>query len=139
MARVKNRRTKPEECVAAMLRRLGVRYRRNVRSMIGEPDFVIGALRTVVFVHGCFWHNHPGCKRAKLPATNREFWKKKIMGNRKRDARIARRLRKEGWHVITIWQCRLAKVEQVRRRLSRLLGGGDVSLRVTGERCLIGR
>ncbi len=119
MARVKNRRTKPEEKVAALLRRLKVRYRRNVRSLAGEPDFVIRSAQTVVFVHGCFWHNHVGCKRGKLPATNRAFWKRKITENKRRDARVARQLRKNGWHVLTIWQCGLRNSERVLNRLNR--------------------
>jgi DNA mismatch endonuclease (patch repair protein) len=119
MARVKNRKTNPEEKVAALLRKIKVRYRRNVRSLTGEPDFVIRSGHTVVFVHGCFWHNHGGCGRAKLPATNRAFWKRKITGNKKRDVRIARQLRKEGWHVLTIWQCALRNPAQVLRRLER--------------------
>lgn len=124
MARVKNRRTNPEEQVAALLRKLKVRYRRNVRSLTGEPDFVIHSAQTVVFVHGCFWHNHSGCKRAKLPSTNRGFWKKKIEGNRRRDARTARKLRKWGWHVLTIWQCSLRNPERVFKRLNRAICGG---------------
>jgi DNA mismatch endonuclease (patch repair protein) len=121
MARVKNRKTNPEEQVARILRNLKVRYRRNVRLLTGEPDFVIRSAGTVVFVHGCFWHNHGGCKRAKLPVTNRVFWKRKITGNKRRDARIARQLRKAGWHVLTIWQCALREPEQVGIRLRRAL------------------
>ena len=100
----------------------GIESKSNVRSLMGEPDFVIRFAQTVVFVDGCFWHNHGGCKRGKLPATNRAFWESKIMGNKKRDARIARQLRKDGWHVLTIWECRLRKPEEVKRRLSRLVG-----------------
>jgi len=124
MARVKNRKTAPEEQVAALLRKLKVRYRRNVRSLSGEPDFVVRSAQTAVFVHGCFWHNHSGCNRAKLPNTNKHFWKQKIEGNRRRDAGIVRRLRSEGWHVLTIWQCALRKPERVLKRLKRALCDG---------------
>jgi len=124
MARVKNRKTAPEEQVAALLRKLKVRYRRNVRSLSGEPDFVVGSAQTVVFVHGCFWHNHSACNRAKLPNTNKHFWKQKIEGNRRRDARIVRRLRSDGWHVLTIWQCALRKPDRVLKRLKRALCDG---------------
>jgi len=121
MSQVKSRRTNPEEQVAALLRKLKLRYRRNVKSLPGEPDFVVGSAHTVLFVHGCFWHNHTGCNRAKLPTTNKVFWKRKITGNKKRDARIARQLRKDGWHVLTIWQCALRNPERVLRRLERAL------------------
>jgi len=120
MSRVKNRKTGPEETVAALLRKLGVRYRRNVKSLPGRPDFAVASKNVALFVHGCFWHGHNNCKRAKLPDSNREFWAAKIGKNKRRDAKVARRLRKAGWHVWTIWQCRLRGSEQVRRRLSKL-------------------
>jgi len=121
MSRVRNKRTSPEDSVAALLRQLGIRYRRNVRTLPGQPDFSIRSRDTVIFVNGCFWHGHLNCKRAKLPATNVEFWKNKIATNQRRDRRVRRQLRQRGWHVITIWQCRLRSLEQVTRRLERLL------------------
>ena len=121
MSRVRTRRTAPEDAVAAMLRRLRARFRRNVKSLPGNPDLLVPAARTAIFVHGCFWHGHPNCNRAKLPKTNRAFWRSKIAGNRMRDARNARKLRKEGWHVLTVWQCRLRKPDQVLNRLKRVL------------------
>jgi DNA mismatch endonuclease (patch repair protein) len=123
MSHVRNRRTSPENEVAILLRKLRLRFIRNDRSLVGEPDFVIREARTVVFVHGCFWHNHTNCSRAKLPKTNGAFWKRKIEENRKRDIRIARALRKDGWRVITVWQCKLRKADRVLRRLARVLGG----------------
>lgn len=119
MSRVKNRRTQPEEVVAGLLRKLKVRYRRNVSTLAGSPDFAIHKAKVAVFVHGCFWHGHPNCKRAKLPNSNRVFWEQKITGNKCRDARNARKLRKEGWRVLIIWQCRLRKSEHVLKRLRR--------------------
>ncbi len=121
MSHIKNRGTQPEEKIADILRTLRVCYRRNVKSLLGEPDFVISSAKTVIFVHGCFWHNHSNCNRAKLPKTNRSFWKRKINSNKYRDRKIARLLRKQGWHVITIWQCRLRKSDQVLKRLKRIL------------------
>jgi len=103
-----------------LLRKPNIKYRRNVKGLPGVPDFVLPALKTTIFVHGCFWHNHKNCKRAKLPETNRKFWKNKIDGNRRRDARVERLLRNQGWRVVTIWQCRLSKQEQVLRRLLNL-------------------
>lgn len=121
MSRIRGKRTRPEETVAAMLRALGVRYRRNVKSLPGCPDFVIRSRKMVILVHGCFWHNHSNCKRASIPATNREFWVSKLAGNARRDRRNARKLRAGGWRVVTVWQCRLRRPEAVERRLHRLL------------------
>jgi len=122
MSHVKNRGTQPEEKVANMLRSLRLRYRRNVKSLPGEPDFVVSSSKIVIFVHGCFWHNHSNCNRANLPKTNRRFWKIKIESNKRRDSRIARLLRKQGWHVITIWQCSLRDPDKVLNRMKRILG-----------------
>ena len=121
MSRVKTHRTAPEEKVAKLLKELGIKYRRNVKTLIGQPDFVVDSAKTVIFVNGCFWHGHPNCGRAKLPATNRDFWEVKINKNRKRDVRIGRLLRRESWRVITVWQCKLRHPERVRARLKNLL------------------
>ena len=121
MSCVKHTRTAPEEKVASLLRKLGIRYRRNVKSLPGQPDFVIKFAETVIFVHGCFWHAHQNCKLARRPKTNKAFWLKKAVDNRRRDLRVNRSLRKQGWHVITIWQCRLRKTDQVLKRLKRML------------------
>jgi DNA mismatch endonuclease (patch repair protein) len=121
MSRIKGHNTSPENIIANLLRKLKIRYHRNVKSIIGQPDFVIYSAKTVIFVHGCFWHNHTNCKRAKLPTTNKAFWKRKILGNKRRDSRIMRLLRKEGWRIITIWQCALRNKNHVFQRLCRLL------------------
>jgi DNA mismatch endonuclease Vsr len=87
----------------------------------GKPDLVLTRQEKVIFVHGCFWHNHPNCSRAKLPKTNRFFWKKKVEGNRRRDSRNTRLLRKDRWHVVTVWQCNLRNQERVLKRLNRMI------------------
>lgn len=121
MSRVRNRRTGPEDEVAVLLGEMGIRYRRNVKSIAGQPDLVVSSKKVVIFVNGCFWHGHPNCSRAKLPDTNRAFWEAKIATNKKRDLRNARKLRAEGWRVVNVWQCRLRKRERVMSRLARLL------------------
>jgi len=121
MSCVKHARTAPEEKVAGLLRKLKVKYRRNVKFLPGQPDFVIKSAKTVIFVHGCFWHAHPNCRLARRPKTNKKFWFKKAVDNRRRDLRKNRLLRKHGWHVITIWQCRLRKTDQVLKRLKRMI------------------
>jgi len=121
MARIKGSKTSPENVVASILRKLKVKFRCNVKSLPGQPDFVILLTKTVIFVNGCFWHNHTNCNRAKLPSTHRAFWKLKILGNKRRDRRITRLLRKMGWHVIRIWQCNLREPDRVIRRLKRIV------------------
>ena len=121
MSRIKGHNTSPENIIAILLRKLKTRFHRNVKSIIGQPDFVIYPEKTVIFVHGCFWHNHANCNRAKLPTTNRAFWKQKILGNKRRDDKITRLLRKRGWRVITVWQCSLRNENRVFQRLCRLL------------------
>lgn len=121
MRAVKQKGTGPEEKVACLLRKLGIKYRRNVKSLPGQPDFVIKSAETVIFVHGCFWHDHPNCKLAKRPKSNKKFWLQKAVDNRRRDLRKNRLLRKHGWHVITIWQCRLRTPDRVLKRLQTAL------------------
>ena len=121
MRAVKQKGTGPEEKVAVLLRKLKIRYRRNAKSLPGSPDFVVKSAKTVIFVHGCFWHGHPNCKLARRPKTNRKFWEQKVVDNRKRDRRKERLLRKQGWHVMTIWQCKLRNIELVMNRLKRML------------------
>jgi DNA mismatch endonuclease (patch repair protein) len=120
MSCVKHTRTAPEEKVASLLRKLKIKYSRNAKSLPGSPDFAVKSAKTVIFVHGCFWHGHSNCKLARRPKTNKKFWEQKVVDNRKRDRRKERLLRKQGWHVMTIWQCRLKKPEQIEKRLLRL-------------------
>lgn len=119
MKRVRRSRTAPEEAVAQLLRELGLRLRRNVSSLPGTPDFANKSRRLAVFVHGCFWHAHPGCVRARLPKANRPFWRAKLDANVERDARKRRALKAAGYHVTVIWECELGTAK-VRRRLRRL-------------------
>lgn len=106
MARVRSRDTKPEWTVRRELHHSGFRYRLHVRSLPGKPDLVLSRHRTVVFVHGCFWHGHD-CPAARLPATRADFWQEKIQSNRVRDAANAEALRALGWRVFTVWECAL--------------------------------
>jgi len=92
-----------------MLHRAGYRFRKNVSSLPGRPDIVLPKYRTVIFVHGCFWHRHKGCKDATTPKTNKAFWKKKFERNVANDKKHARDLKKLGWRVITVWSCDIAK------------------------------
>ncbi len=125
MARIKGRDTSPEKSVHRCLRRLGIRFRGNVASLPGTPDFVIQGQKKVIFVHGCFWHGHKGCRRSERPETNRPFWDKKIDGNIERDRRNLRELKKEDWKVLVIWQCQIKDENEVMKRLLRFVGKKD--------------
>lgn len=119
MASIKGRHTLPEKLVRHCLRKLGIRFRGNVKRLSCTPDMVIGGQKKAVFVHGCFWHGHKGCLRAARPETNRVFWDKKIDGNMVRDRRNLRELKKEGWSVLVIWQCQTKDETALMRRLKR--------------------
>ncbi len=107
MAAIKGKNTKPEILVRKFLFACGFRYRLNHPRLPGHPDVVLRKYRTVIFVNGCFWHGHEGCKYFVLPKTNTEFWKAKIARNSERDKEVQKSLAKMGWHCITIWECQL--------------------------------
>ena len=113
MSAIKSKSTKPELLVRKFLFSRGFRYRLNHPRLPGHPDLVLRKYRTVIFVNGCFWHGHEGCKSYKLPKTNVVFWKNKIMRNQSRDIEEMRQLASMGWHCITVWECQLKpKVRQ---------------------------
>lgn len=107
MASIRSKNTKPEVIVRKFLFAHGYRFRINVKRLPGTPDIVLKKYRTCIFVNGCFWHGHEGCKYYILPKTNTEFWKTKIERNRERDLDRRIKLRDKGWHVIQLWECQL--------------------------------
>ena len=108
MQAVRRRNTAPEAEVARLLRALRVRFRRNVKSLPGEPDFLLPDAGLVVFVHGCFWHGHKRCRKGcSRPKTRRRYWQEKIARNQRRDRRVARKLRARGLRVFTVWECQI--------------------------------
>ncbi len=109
MSQIKGKNTKPEELVRRYLFSHGYRYRKNVSTLPGKPDIVLPKYKTCIFVNGCFWHKHEGCKYFVWPKNNAEFWKKKITGNVDRDLRQQNELRLLGWNVLVIWECELKK------------------------------
>jgi DNA mismatch endonuclease (patch repair protein) len=121
MSRVKGRDTKPELLVRSIVHRLGYRFRLHGKRLPGSPDVVLPRHRKVIFVHGCFWHGHAGCRRAARPSTNREFWDRKIDGNIARDASNLEALRQAGWKVLVIWQCAMKDREHLQHTLSEFL------------------
>lgn len=121
MAKISSKETKPEILVRKFLFANGFRFRKNYKRLPGTPDIVLPKYKTAIFVHGCFWHHHKDCKFAALPQTNREFWKNKIERNIKRDSSAQRELKKSGWRVIVIWQCRLKNRILSEENLNRII------------------
>ena len=107
MSQIKGKNTKPEELVRHYLFSYGFRYRKNVGTLPGKPDIVLPKYKTCVFVNGCFWHMHEGCKYFVWPKDNAEFWRRKLLTNKERDKRNIELLERLGWTVITIWECEL--------------------------------
>lgn len=109
MSQIKRSNTKPEVLVRKYLFAAGFRYRIDVKDLAGRPDIVLPKYKTVIFVNGCFWHMHKGCDKFVWPASNQEYWEKKLNGNKQRDLKNYEMLREQGWRVITIWECELRK------------------------------
>ncbi len=119
MSRIRERNTTPEVQLRRMLHAARLRFRLNAPRLPGRPDIVLPGLRTVIFVHGCFWHRHKGCANCTTPTANRAFWLEKFRGNEARDRRNQRRLRRLGWSVWVVWEC---DVEQAAGSVKRALG-----------------
>lgn len=107
MSRIRSKNTKPEELVRKYLFSHGFRYRKNDKRLPGTPDIVLPKYRTVIFINGCFWHGHEGCKYFVWPQNNAEFWRNKINTNRSRDVKKYHELQSLGWNVEIVWECQL--------------------------------
>ena len=105
MSRIKGSDTKPEKLVRSQLHSFGFRFRKNYRKLPGKPDIVLPKYHAILFINGCFWHWHEGCRQMRFPKTNTEFWKKKLLGNRDRDKEEIKRLLSDGWRVGVVWEC----------------------------------
>lgn len=111
MSKISGKETKPEILVRKYLFAHGFRFRKNDKRLSGKPDIVLPKYKTVIFVHGCFWHGHEGCKKSKLPETRKEFWEEKINSNIERDRKNITALENIGWKVMVIWECELKQHE----------------------------
>lgn len=120
MSLIRSKDTKPELLVRKAVWAAGFRYRLHGEDLPGRPDLVLPALRTVVFVHGCYWHAH-SCQKGRIPGQNSHFWSNKFEANKARDQRNIRRLRREGWSVLTVWECSLSKAQSREGVIRRLL------------------
>jgi DNA mismatch endonuclease (patch repair protein) len=126
MARIKGKDTEPERIVRSVLHRLGYRFRLHDRRLPGTPDIVLRRLKTVVLVHGCFWHRHSKCRFAYKPKSRERFWERKFSDNVARDRRQSRELRRAGWKVVTVWECQTADRASLGSRLQRELSKSEV-------------
>jgi DNA mismatch endonuclease (patch repair protein) len=122
MANIKGRNTRPELLVRSEAHRLGLRFRLHEKKLPGRPDIVFPKWKTVVFVHGCFWHRHD-CKLAATPKTRPDFWRKKFEENVARDARARLSLESAGWRVVVFWECETRSAEELRRKLVETFPG----------------
>lgn len=121
MAAIGGKNTAPELAVRRMLHAMGYRFRLHRRDLPGSPDIVLPRLGKAIFVHGCFWHGHEGCRLARLPSTRTEYWWPKLIRNRERDRLNVRALRRLGWSISIVWECQIRNVAALKRRLARFL------------------
>ena len=117
MRQVRSRDTQPEKRVRSLLHRMGYRFRVNSAGLPGRPDIVLTKHRIAVFVHGCFWHRHRNCSRSSTPSSNQEYWLPKFERTMQRDRRNQKQLRKDGWKVLIIWECRTTSSDKLERYL----------------------
>ncbi|HUV50351.1 MAG TPA: very short patch repair endonuclease [Anaerolineae bacterium] len=124
MGRIRSKDTKPEKAVRSLLHKSGYRFRIHRKDLPGKPDIVLPKFKTVIFVHGCFWHRHDGCEYAYTPKSRQEFWKAKFKGNIKRDQKNRDELERLGWKVIVIWECEIKNLTLVQNKFESCLYQG---------------
>ncbi len=118
MSRIRGSNTRPEIKLRSMLHRSGYRFRVNVKNLPGKPDIVLPKYKTIIFLHGCFWHRHSNCRYAYTPKTRQAFWLNKFKANASRDKKVNRSLRNLGWQIVIVWEC---EMKAPRRVLSRIV------------------
>ena len=121
MSKVKGRDTKPERLVRSLLHGMGYRFRLHRNDLPGKPDLVFPSRKKVIFVHGCFWHQHTECREGRVPGSRLEYWGPKLRRNRERDALAQSSLKKQGWRYLVVWECELKDITAVLRRVERFL------------------
>ena len=117
MSAIKSKNTKPEIKVRKLLHSMGYRFRLHSKDLPGSPDIVLPKYKTVIFVHGCFWHRHENCKYASTPKTRKEFWNKKFTENKKRDSEIQEKIKILDWRSVVIWECETKNIENLRHKI----------------------
>jgi DNA mismatch endonuclease (patch repair protein) len=121
MAKVRSKDSRPELLVRGLIYAMGYRYRLHAKDLPGRPDIVFRRSGKVIFVHGCFWHRHESCSLARMPKSRLDFWEPKLEANKQRDVRNKRLLTREGWKVLTIWECQLKDTGRLERTIRRFL------------------
>lgn len=121
MAAIRSKGMKPEIAVRSLVHRLGFRFRLHRRDLPGVPDLVFPATKKVIFVHGCFWHQHKDCREGRLPKSRPEYWIPKLSRNIERDVQHTAALKKQGWRVLTLWECEIEKGSGIESKIRRFL------------------
>ena len=121
MSAIKSKNTKPEIAVRKLLHSMGYRFRLHRKDLPGSPDIVLPKYKTVIFVHGCFWHRHENCRYASIPKTRKEFWENKFKTNVKRDKEIQEKIKNIGWKYVVIWECEARNIESIEEKIKRFL------------------
>lgn len=121
MAKVRGQDTAPERIVRSLIHRMGYRFRLRVKDLPGRPDIVLPRHRKIILVHGCFWHQHPGCPHAQRPSSNTEYWNKKLDRNIARDRETLDQLANLGWNVLIVWECELKDISKLQEKLADFL------------------
>lgn len=135
MAGIKGRNTKPELLIRSLLHKKGFRFRLHVKNLPGKPDIVLPKYKSIIFIHGCFWHGHQGCHLFRLPATRTEFWQEKILRNQTNDHRAVELLLASNWRVCIVWECSIRGAkkdpEKVVNKISDWLSGNELFLEIS--------
>lgn len=121
MAQIRSKDTAPERAVRSFLHGAGLRFRLHRVNLPGKPDIVLSRYKVAIFVHGCFWHQHEGCKKARLPQTRTDWWREKLTANKHRDETACARLTQMGWTPIVIWQCEISKPNHLGKVVEKIL------------------
>ena len=121
MSKVRNKDTRPEMIVRRLVHGLGFRYRLHCSDLPGKPDLVFSKKRKIIFVHGCFWHRHEGCKLARMPKTRIDFWQRKLTNNKERDKENVQKLQAAGWDVLVVWECETKDIAGLTERVTGFL------------------
>ena len=123
MSRIRSKDTKPEKIVRSLLHKNGYRFRLHNKNLPGRPDIILKKYGTVIFCHGCFWHQHPGCKRATIPKSNTKYWIPKLERNVSRFNNVQEKLLKLGWRIMIVWECETKDLEKLISKLDTALKG----------------